>query len=109
MKRTYSLAIEGEPDNHSAYVPELPAILVTGNRWTSLLPARMKRLGFTGTRPTPMSHRLRCCGRSKSSYPHNLCFRSCCSFGWVVGTAFLTASTLQHDCNRLRPACAVGC
>ena len=29
MKRTYSLAIEGEPGSYSAYVPELPAILVT--------------------------------------------------------------------------------
>jgi predicted RNase H-like HicB family nuclease len=30
MKRTYSLAIEGEPGSYSAHVPELPAILVTG-------------------------------------------------------------------------------
>jgi predicted RNase H-like HicB family nuclease len=30
MKRTCSLAIEGEPGSYSAYVPELPAILVTG-------------------------------------------------------------------------------
>jgi predicted RNase H-like HicB family nuclease len=30
MKRTYSLAIEGEPGGYSAYVPELPTILVTG-------------------------------------------------------------------------------
>jgi hypothetical protein len=30
MKRTYSLAIEGEPGCNSAYVPELPATLVTG-------------------------------------------------------------------------------
>jgi len=30
MKRNYSLAIEGEPGSYSAYVPELPAILVTG-------------------------------------------------------------------------------
>ena len=30
MKRTYSLAIEGEPGSYSAYIPELPAILVTG-------------------------------------------------------------------------------
>ena len=30
MTRTYSLAIEGEPGSYSAYVPELPAILVTG-------------------------------------------------------------------------------
>jgi predicted RNase H-like HicB family nuclease len=30
VKRSYSLAIEGEPGSYSAYVPELPAILVTG-------------------------------------------------------------------------------
>jgi predicted RNase H-like HicB family nuclease len=30
MKRLYSIAIEGEPGSYSAYVPELPAILVTG-------------------------------------------------------------------------------
>lgn len=30
MKRSYSLAIEGEAGSYSAYVPELPAILVTG-------------------------------------------------------------------------------
>lgn len=30
MKRKYSLAIEGEPGGYSAHVPELPAILVTG-------------------------------------------------------------------------------
>jgi predicted RNase H-like HicB family nuclease len=30
MTRKYFLAIEGEPGSYSAYVPELPAILVTG-------------------------------------------------------------------------------
>jgi predicted RNase H-like HicB family nuclease len=30
MTRKYSLAIEGEAGGYSAYVPELPAILVTG-------------------------------------------------------------------------------
>lgn len=30
MKRTYSLAIEGEPGSYSAHVPELPTVLVTG-------------------------------------------------------------------------------
>ena len=29
MTRKYSLVIEGEPGSYSAYVPELPAILVT--------------------------------------------------------------------------------
>ena len=30
MIRKYSLVIEGDPTGYSAYVPELPAILVTG-------------------------------------------------------------------------------
>jgi predicted RNase H-like HicB family nuclease len=30
MTRTYSLVIEGDPTGYSAYVPELPSILVTG-------------------------------------------------------------------------------
>ena len=30
MTRKFSLAIEGEPGSYSAYVPELPAILVAG-------------------------------------------------------------------------------
>lgn len=31
MIRTYSLIIEGEGTNYSAYVPELPTIVVTGH------------------------------------------------------------------------------
>jgi len=30
MTRKYSLVIEGDPAGYSAYVPELPTILVTG-------------------------------------------------------------------------------
>jgi len=30
LTRKYSLVIEGDPTGYSAYVPELPAILVTG-------------------------------------------------------------------------------
>jgi len=30
MTRTYSLVIEGAPGSYSAYVPELPTIVVTG-------------------------------------------------------------------------------
>jgi predicted RNase H-like HicB family nuclease len=30
MTRTYSLLVEGDESGYSAYVPELPAILVTG-------------------------------------------------------------------------------
>ena len=31
MTRKYSLLIEGDPTGYGAYVPELPAILVTGS------------------------------------------------------------------------------
>ncbi len=31
MTRKYSLVIEGDPGGYSGYVPELPAILVTGH------------------------------------------------------------------------------
>ena len=31
MRRIYSLVIEGDSKGYSAYVPELPSILVTGN------------------------------------------------------------------------------
>ncbi len=30
MTRKYSLVIEGDADGYSAYVPELPSVLVTG-------------------------------------------------------------------------------
>lgn len=30
MIRTYSLVIDGDPGSYCAYVPELPAILITG-------------------------------------------------------------------------------
>ncbi len=30
MTRKYSLVIEGEPGSYSAYVPELPTIVITG-------------------------------------------------------------------------------
>ena len=30
MTRKYSLVIEGDPGSYSAYVPELPSILITG-------------------------------------------------------------------------------
>lgn len=37
MTRKYSLVIEGGPGSYSAYVPELPAILVTGKTEAELL------------------------------------------------------------------------
>ena len=36
MTRTYSLVIEGDAAGYSAYVPELPAILVTGRSMDEL-------------------------------------------------------------------------
>ncbi len=36
MTRKYSLVIEGDPSGYSAYVPELPAILVTGHSMDEL-------------------------------------------------------------------------
>ena len=37
MTRTYSLRIEGDESGYSAYVPELPAILVTGKSVEELM------------------------------------------------------------------------
>lgn len=37
MTRKYSLAIEGESGSYSAYVPELPAILVTAQSLDELI------------------------------------------------------------------------
>jgi predicted RNase H-like HicB family nuclease len=36
MKRKYTLSIEGKPVSYSAYVPELPAVLVTGQTMEEL-------------------------------------------------------------------------
>ncbi len=36
MTRHYSLVIEGEEGSYSAYVPELPAILITGKAMNEL-------------------------------------------------------------------------
>jgi predicted RNase H-like HicB family nuclease len=36
MTRKYSLVIEGDPSGYSAYVPELPSILVTGQSMDEL-------------------------------------------------------------------------
>jgi predicted RNase H-like HicB family nuclease len=36
MTRKYSLLIEGDPGGYSAYVPELPTILVTGRSMEEL-------------------------------------------------------------------------
>ncbi len=41
MIRTYSLIIEGDGADYSAYVPELPTIVVTGNSIEDLI-ARAK-------------------------------------------------------------------
>ena len=46
MKRTYSLAIEGEPGNYSAHVPELPTILVTGRSIEELTVRASEAIGL---------------------------------------------------------------
>jgi predicted RNase H-like HicB family nuclease len=38
MTRKYSLLIEGDESGYSAYVPELPTILVTGKSIDELIP-----------------------------------------------------------------------
>lgn len=55
MTRTYSLVIEGDSGGYSAYVPELPSILVTGSTIDELT-ARAKeaiQLYWDSTRPEP--------------------------------------------------------
>ena len=72
MKRSYSLAIEGEAGSYSAYVPELPAILVTGGSLDELTGrARQAIRLVVWNRCVPTSHRVRCCARSKSNSLHN--------------------------------------
>jgi hypothetical protein len=46
MTRKFSLVIEGDPAGYSAYVPELPTILVTG-RSVEELTVPPKRFEFT--------------------------------------------------------------
>ena len=48
MTRKYSLVIEGVSASYSAYVPELPTILVTGRSVEELTNAPPRRFAFTG-------------------------------------------------------------
>ena len=48
MTRKYSLVIEGNEAGYSAYVPELPAILVTGKSIDELTDAPLKRFNCIG-------------------------------------------------------------
>ncbi len=50
MKRKYSLAIEGEVGSYSAYVPELPTILVTRQSLGELTARAREAMGSTGSR-----------------------------------------------------------
>ena len=47
MTRKYSLVIEGDPTGYSAYVPELPTILVTARSLEEPTTAPPKRFAFT--------------------------------------------------------------
>jgi predicted RNase H-like HicB family nuclease len=55
MTRKYSLAIEGDPGSYSAYIPELPAILVTGQSLDELTTraAEAILLYWEAVRPDP--------------------------------------------------------
>ena len=46
MTRKYSLMIEGTPGSYSAYVPELPTILVTGNTIDQLTARASEAIGL---------------------------------------------------------------
>ena len=57
MTRKYSLVIEGDSTGYSAYVPELPTILVTGRSVEELTDPRRRSdsplLGKRAPRPVP--------------------------------------------------------
>ena len=46
MTRKYSLVIEGEAGSFSAYVPELPAILITGSSLEDLTARAVEAIGI---------------------------------------------------------------
>ena len=58
MTRKYSLVIEGDPTGYSAYVPELPTILVTGRSVEELTDraAEAIRLYGEAIRTDPAGH-----------------------------------------------------
>ena len=45
MTRKYSLVVEGDSDGYSAYVPELPSILVTGRSMEELSARAVEAIG----------------------------------------------------------------
>jgi predicted RNase H-like HicB family nuclease len=53
MRRRYTLVIEGDENGYSAYVPELPTILVTGRSMDELTSRASEaiRLYLEATRP----------------------------------------------------------
>ena len=55
MTRHYSLVIEGEEGSYSAYVPELPAILITGKAMNELTARAVEaiKLYLSTTREDP--------------------------------------------------------
>lgn len=46
MIRKYSVVIEGSPGSYSAYVPELPSILVTGSTKQELTARAVEAIGI---------------------------------------------------------------
>jgi predicted RNase H-like HicB family nuclease len=61
MTRKYSLLIEGDESGYSAYVPELPTILVTGNSIDELTrrAAEAIQLWWESAKPVASSTALR--------------------------------------------------
>lgn len=57
MTRKYSLVIDGEPGSYSAYVPELPTIVITGETMEELTARASEAIQLYfevgGSDPTP--------------------------------------------------------
>ena len=62
MTRKYSLVIEGNEEGYSAYVPELPSILVTGGSMDEIDPSLRKRSALIGRRRRQTAHPRLCSG-----------------------------------------------
>jgi len=67
MIRKYSLVMESGPAGYSAYVPELPSIVVTGSSAEELMLAPRKRSRSTGTCFEQKGPQRRCSARSRSN------------------------------------------
>ena len=69
MTRKYSLVIEGDTGGYSAYVPELPTVLVAGRSVEELSDRAADAIRLYWESMRTDRSRPRRCARSKSSYP----------------------------------------